>query len=815
METRDVKVQHESTHLRMLQNSPSSGRVGGGPTSGRGESVAPSTPNALTLPQTGGFCGVSTETCDVNVKPLHSRVSCVSPHKCPISQSSDTITKSQPPSMWYGHGPFMVDDCAATDHINVPLRVLLRRKFVSHVRPASTAISNAMKQHLGCIPLKFTGKFTSASLSRLQRELRSSLARNLTQGTDRAAFAKACGVDARPRADDLELMWANFPYPEQIDWAAPDVRFNLNMATWRLYHSYHCTNGCTRFVVQPNCYFIYIEFFLRTGFEPTDEPSAQQPTNSLYRTYVDLWRENQQSCEQAIAKWTSSDVSFISPVTSIAPESCCALLPVIKAKDLWRHKIADSTRPVKGRLCLDLKSSGDNTKIASWRFRYLIMQLIMTSLESTDWLTVLDIDQFYMRLPAGRRMRARQWFQDPESFSESDSRNKRQSIADKTWRQLLAVAFGWKVAPAYASTVSAELVRMLRACGVRVLGTFIDDILIASNDEKQSYDDVALAKTIMAALSLPANAKQKGPCSPETGVPFVGIHVRPADSSLSITAEYRQYVIERLAHVIKCKQVSHRTLESLAGSLTWLCEVMIRGRPRRASIFAALARTSHASDIKIRGELAHQLHWWLNELQSPRAQMIRYWKLPPNRPLCFSDAAGEDGWAACVKGLHFVGRWPPYMRQLSGSSPECTLFMEALPIVVVHALLAPFLKEQLLCAAADNAGAAFSINSFNCRHPATRRLMQILVDGVSQHKSWVVAGHGRRHRNTHTDRMTHSIHDSLWDQVLPTVSKQLDRHIFHFAIMSTRTHECLTAAITLTKASSLSQQRPQSRSQRR
>ena len=253
-----------------------------------------------------------------------------------VSQSSHTITKSHQPShTWYGPGPFMVDNCVVTDHIHVQLRVLLRRKFISHVRPASTAISTAMKQHLGCNPLQFTGKLTSTSLSCLQKQLRSSLARNLTQGNDQAAFAKACGVDARPRADDLELMWVTFPYPEQIDWAAPDIDFNLDMPTWRLHHSYHCTNCCTRFIIQPNCYFLYIEFFLRTGFEPTDEASAQQPTNSLHRAYVDLWRENQRSCEQALSKWTNINVSFISQVTSVAPESCCALLPVIKAKDLW------------------------------------------------------------------------------------------------------------------------------------------------------------------------------------------------------------------------------------------------------------------------------------------------------------------------------------------------------------------------------------------------------------------------------------------------------------------------------------------------
>ena len=699
--------------------------------------------------------------------------------------------------------------------ITVPVRSLLRRKCISHVRPATKAIADAMQSHLRCEPLQFTGDFTSASLSQLQRQLRKALARNLIEGDDEAAFAKACGVDSRPRADDLEGMYENFPYVGDIDWTAPDVHFGLHMPTWRLYHSFHCRQGCTRYIVQPHCYFIYLEYFLRTGFEPALEPSAPTPHDSLHRAYVDMWHDNKSSCERALTKWLESDVTFISPVTSIPPASCCALLPVIKARDLWKQHMLGMPKNVKARLCLDLKTSGDNKKTAPWLFRYLVMQLVFACVKPTDYLTVLDIDQFYMRLAAGRRMRRRQWFQDPTSFATSNAANKRQHVSDKLWRQLLSVAFGWKTAPAYASTVSAELVRILRACGVRAVGTFIDDILIASDNKDQADKDVALAILVMAIFKLPANAKQKGPAPPHVGVPFVGIHIRPVDFSLSITAEYRQYMIERLEQVVKLKHVTYKMLESIAHSLTWLCEVMLRGRPRRAHIFAALARASEGDKIPMRGDLSHQMYWWLHELKSPRAQMIRYWRIPPTRPLCLSDASGEDGWAACVMGLHFVGRWPRYMRQSSGTSPECMLFMETLPIVVVMAVLAPFLQEKLLCTAVDNAGAAFSINAFNCRDAATRKLMQILVDAVSRHKSWVIAGHGRRHRNTHTDLMTHAISDALWDQVMTAEPVRAGCHVYHFALMSTATRECFTAAITFKKTPPLPIDSSRARTRRR
>ena len=780
--------------------------------SGESNSVALSTPNTKTLLRADGsrstpggvsYVKMHTKTPVMTTKESLKRHSC---HKdCCDAPATQSLPRAGRP-----HGiptpadtsnitPFMVDDYEPIAPLTTSLRALLRRKSISHVKPATIAISRAMKKHLGCTPLAFTGTFDSTTLSALQRKLRAALARNLAQGDDKAAFAKACGIDDRPRADDLEGMYATFPYPGSIDWSAPDVEFGLNIPMWRVYHQMHCRRNCTRHITDPQCYFSYLEFFLRTGFQSPDEPSKHRPPDSLRRAHVDLWRENEEGCEQALRRWSSSEVSFLTPPTATPPRSCCGLLPVVKAKDLWKLRMQRAAGPAKARLCLNLKSSGDNDTKASWMFRYLILQRVTEEVGQHDWLTVLDIDQFYMRLPAGRRMRARQWFQDPHSYAPSDKDNKRQHINLKRWRQLLALAFGWKTAPAFASTVSAEVARTLRALGIKVVGVFIDDILLASPSEEQAETDATLAKSVLKELNIPANNKQKGPCPPHTGVPFLGFHIRPIDCSIAITDEHRQYVIERLEAIVKAKNVSYKILESLAGSLTWLCEVMLRGRPRRANLYSALAR-SDGSDIPIRGALSHTLHWWLNELKSPRAQLIRYWKVPPTRPLCQSDASGEDGWSACAMGLHFVGRWPKYMRQSTGTNPECMLFMEVLPVAVVAVVLAPFLHEKLMCATVDNAGAAFSINTFNCRHPATRRLMQIVVDAVSQHKFWLVAGHGRRHRNTHTDAMTHAISDALWKQVIPSADVSSHAHTYHFAVMSTTTQRCFTAAITFKNA---------------
>ena len=97
------------------------------------------------------------------------------------------------------------------------------------------------------------------------------------------------------------------------------------------------------------------------------------------------------------------------------PELVSALLPVVRAKDKWRH--SQSGKDYKVRLCLDLKSSGYNKRLIDWLFRYRGLDSIAESIQQGDWLAALDISRFYLRLPAGKNLRNAQWFQDPSTYA--------------------------------------------------------------------------------------------------------------------------------------------------------------------------------------------------------------------------------------------------------------------------------------------------------------------------------------------------------------------------------------------------------------
>ena len=166
----------------------------------------------------------------------------------------------------------------------------------------------------------------------------------------------------------------------------------------------------------------------------------------------------------------------------------------------------------------------------------------------------------------------------------------------------------------------------------------------------------------------------------------------------------------------------------------------------------------------------------------------KFWDTQPNTPISTSDASGDDGWGACVMGLHIVGPWPSSWRQSTGSRKVSMHFKELVPPTIASLLLGPMLDQHVLCAAIDNAGAAFSINSLSCSCEMSRELLKPLSDSLSRGSHALLAGHAHREHNSHADALSHPLNDDIWLQVLKSamVSKR-HRLELHFVVFDVRT----------------------------
>lgn len=707
-------------------------------------------------------------------------------------------------------------------------KMLRKNKFVYNVRKASKEIVRILMSQTSCSNADLEFPLKGKTCARIRKELRKSLAKALSSHADRVAFAKDLGTDDRPRADELEKMVAAFPGLDQIDWDAAPVDSGINCELWKVWHARHCSK-CSPTTIHEDCYFKVIYHFLRTGFNPPEDPASKRESQSdsqkqnergppqsqktseegyhaaprppdeetrpAPRAYVNKWRKEEARCEKSYDKWINQCENLMSDLCNVWPEFFSPLLPVARAKDKWRWKKVG--RDYKIRLCLDLKCSGYNGKLLDWLFRYCGIDVIAERVSQGDWMAALDISRFYLRLPAGERLRQAQWFQDPTSYAKNTHNNERKSEKKLTFRQLLAVAFGLKSAPAWASLVSGELCRIFRSFGIQVAGVYIDDILIHAISEALCKKHMKLAEDIAEALGLPFNEKTLGPSQ---RIPFLGCVIDSLDCTIHVSKEYREYALSRVDEVLRSTKVSLSTLDSLAGILTWVAHVFDAGKPRRRMIYRRIAQMQARGESHsvIRGPLRSELQWWFHSLARDTKMMAKFWAAQPDTPLVCSDASGDDGWGCCTMGMHIVGMWPRAWRQSVGTRKVGMLFKEVVPPTLTAMLLAPLLRHQVLCSALDNAGAAFSINRLSAKCELTLELLKALADSLSHGQYVLLAGHAHRQHNAHTDILSHALPDFLWSQVVAgaKVSKP-QRLEFHFAVIDVTTAECYLATISI------------------
>ena len=684
-----------------------------------------------------------------------------------------------------------------------PLSTLLHNaRGVYNIRRASRSVLRSLLSNTDCSSARANFALAGRNSLQIRRAVNKQLAQELAQGTHGAAFAHLYATCDRPRADELEKMIATFPGYDDVNWDAPAVTSGLDIGLWRAMHARHCTNHCSELAVDDNCYFKLVEHFLRTGFEPAVEPGCDVFTASpSCRAYVDQWRKEEKGCELAYDKWVTQAEHLISESVGEPPSCFFPLLPAVRQKDRWRF--TKEGVPYKVRLCLDLKNGGLNDMFSDWPFQYLGLDDIASVIQPGDWLATIDISRFYLRLPAGQRLRSVQWFQDPCSYARCSHSNERKAARRLKYRQLLAVAFGLKPAPAWASVVSAELARILKSYGVRVAGTYIDDLLLCARSKELLAAAIETCEKVCSALGLHLNDKTTGPCAPHEGIKYLGYFIKTADCSITICEEHRLYAIDRLAECLKAKRVSVNDLESIAGVLSWLSFSFIPGRPRRNELYKAIAR-AHAdskSKWRIRGQLQRQMHWWLSTLRRPMKAASFFWCVQPDTPLICSDASGEDGWGVCTMGYHIVGPWPRGWKQSEGDTTKHMLLKELIGPAIAVILTAHLNRDKVHCAAVDNAGIAFSLNSLNCNCPQSRIVLRAMTDCLVRNRAGLVGGHAHRHLNAHTDALSHALSQSLWSQAIATAERVKDRRVeLHFAILDIRRRECMLATISFERA---------------
>ena len=678
---------------------------------------------------------------------------------------------------------------------SISLDQILCNPLLSNTRPASASTAALFQKALPCpcslSPLPFNTAGRSAHQA--NRELRKTLIFDLKHSHNNAAFTSPLPNEMIPRADDLEDLMFSFPGLQDLDFdnPPPAAASDLDLPLWKKLHSRHCsmTPPCTEEKINPDCYFRPLFYMLRHGFQAHLHPDGHLYDIKTHpAAYIHLWFQDQKRCEAAFDKLLKS--TDLKPIKD--PHLIFPLLPAYRKKHIWRFKkFGTDYLP---RLASDISTSGGNSIFSPWRLRYLALLALCRVLSRNDYMATRDITGFFNRLPAGLLLKQMQCFQDPSSYKKTSAENKAAvEKGEATFLQQQSCMFGHRQLPAWASCVSSELARILHKECIRVAGVLIDDFLFhspAAEGPEALAAQLELTDEIMKKLGVPANDKGQGP---STTVVFSGIKIDSVAGTFSVEEEQREYVMQRLSDILSQDHCSRKDLESINGSLGWLCFVIHHGRCRRDVIQRAC--TADEDKTPISRPLRKQLRWWLEVLENRAFRPSQIWfRNEIQRSLRIqSDASGEQGFGFCAAGFHVTGCW---RKSLADLIEHDMLVKELIPVTIAILLFHKVLPCHIFAPALDNAGGTFRLNCGSCKSPLGRRLLTIIADALWVSDSDIIAGWNSRDLPLaqHADDLSKILTALQWKDIQDS---QEPPWIFDLIIQSTSPYKTIHTTIRL------------------
>lgn len=138
-------------------------------------------------------------------------------------------------------------------------------------------------------------------------------------------------------------------------------------------------------------------------------------------------------------------------------------------------------------------------------------------------------------------------------------------------------------------------------------------------------------------------SKLEGPC---TRITFLGVMIDTEAISVSVPLQKRQKIHDLLADWVNKKWGVKKELQSLVGSLIWLCQVLPQGRPFiQRFIKAQEAVKNPHHHVRITKPMIADIKWWDNMIKKwPGTQLIedRIWWQPDIYNL-YTDASNIGG----------------------------------------------------------------------------------------------------------------------------------------------------------------------------
>jgi hypothetical protein len=441
---------------------------------------------------------------------------------------------------------------------------------------------------------------------------------------------------------------------------------------------------------------------LHTAPQPADQENYKSVTLPEAREAITkAWKKQ---TDAGAVRFPSTDAIQRDPPTVISP-----LTAAVRFIDRFNH-IHFGT-PLKYRLCLDLSRS-INPLLYDWPLRYADFQHHLALLRPGDWIAQADLSAFYMRLPIHRDFQRFLGVRDPTLPPGSKAGH------------YTSVPFGLRTAPAFASAISAEVLKVVRKRFSGRAIAYLDDFTIIAKTQEGAAEGLAILLEVLKEFGLPISPSKL--VHPTQKAKILGLHVDTVAQTVSISNPHRTWATKAISTILQSpdKPIRFREFQSICGMLCWVSGVLRSGRTYLRplwSLYKGLRRRQIAA-VHLPETALAALRWWAIRLAHP---ISTPWLTPPDirGPTTASDAGGDSS-----AGIVFQN-WALQHRFTEDELTQGVPWKELFPVVKLAKILAPLLPpNSTMWSFTDSQTSAYMLLAEGSRVPSCHALLTELAE---------------------------------------------------------------------------------------
>ena len=254
---------------------------------------------------------------------------------------------------------------------------------------------------------------------------------------------------------------------------------------------------------------------------------------------------------------------------------------------------------------------------------------------------------------------------------------------------------------------------------------YLDDFFFAGRGQSNECAH-ALTSFIVVCRDFGVPLASDKTVGPATSLDFLGLTIDTVAQQIQVPSAKVLAILAKLDCTLTKRKVTLRELQSLLGSLNFVCKAIRPGRAFLRRLFhltSGIQKPHHRIRISS-GARADMLAWreflfhFNGSVMFPRG----VWYSSSNLHL-YTDASQQLGFGAFFKGSWTQGMWPLRWRSLKLS----IAFLELFPITLALRLWGPALRNQRVILWCDNEAVVAIINSQTSGCPRIMKLVRMFV----------------------------------------------------------------------------------------